>query len=135
MVVAHLIDVHISQLCINLNYNDFLLFSDELQLNIMIMLICYTLKLKALDSFQCRTHYIKFNLNPFKNQRARHDFPTLSSLLSNMQTRHTKIKVKITINQTTSCSCSTVSNIFYQWSLSLYLQIYKEHSYFKHNFL
>jgi len=48
MVVAHLIDVHISQLCINLNYNDFLLFSDELQLNIMIMLICYTLKLKAL---------------------------------------------------------------------------------------
>jgi len=51
MVVAHLIDVHISQLCINLKYNDFLLFSDELQLNIMIMLICYTLKSNALDSF------------------------------------------------------------------------------------
>ena len=99
MVVAHLTDVHISQLCINLKYNDFLLFSDELQLNIMIMLICYTLKSNALDSFQCRTNYIKFHLNPFKNQRARHDFPTLSSLLSNVQTRQTKIKVKITIHQ------------------------------------
>jgi len=51
MVVAHLIYVHTSQLCINLQYNDFLLFSGELQLNIMIMLICYILKLNVLDSF------------------------------------------------------------------------------------
>jgi len=50
MVVAHLIDVHTSLLCINLQYNDFLLFSSELQLNIMIMLICYTLKVNVLDS-------------------------------------------------------------------------------------
>ena len=51
MVVAHLIDVHISQLWINLQYNDFLSFSGELQLNIMITLICYTLKLNVVDSF------------------------------------------------------------------------------------
>jgi hypothetical protein len=48
MVDVHLIDVHILQLCINLKYNDFLLFSDELQLNILIMLICYALKLICL---------------------------------------------------------------------------------------
>jgi hypothetical protein len=51
MVAAHLIDVHISRLWINLQYNDFLLFNGELQLNIMIMLNCYTLKLKVLVSY------------------------------------------------------------------------------------
>lgn len=94
MVVDHLTDVHFSRLCINLHYNDFLLFNGELQLNTMIMLIWYTLKLNVFGSFQCRTPYIKFHLHPFKNQTARLDFPTKSSLLSNMEKRQKKIKLK-----------------------------------------
>lgn len=133
MVVDHLIDVHISRLCIDLQYNDFLLFNGELQLNIMIMLIWYTLKLNVLGSFQCRTPYFKFHLHPFKNQTARLDFPTKSSLLSYMEKRQTEVKNQHQLGDISQLRYAPKR--IYLWSISLYLWLYKQNSYYKHNFL